>query len=154
MSSAAASAQAKLILNFQLIPKPDSFGGFLYNSFRCPFGWKVWALLKAILSGFLIWLLHFPFKLVYLGIAIWNLKSTPKDHPPQAAQTFNYSRPQKILNNPWLVLLVVSFTIPLDVLFVEKLELYWRQSFLGVWFGCCTFLWKLLIWALAFVIWK
>ena len=56
------------------------------------------------------------FKIAYLGIAICNLKSTHKDHPPQAAQTFNYSRPQIVLNTFWLVLLVVSFTSPLGFL--------------------------------------
>ena len=65
--------------------------------------------MKAILSGCLIWLLHVSFKIAYLSIAICNLKSTHKDHPPRAAQTFNYSRPQIILNNPWLVLFVISF---------------------------------------------
>ena len=72
--------------------------------------------MKGILSGFLIWLLHVPLNNAYLGIAISNLKSTHKDHPPQAAQTFNYSRPQIILNTFWLVLLVVSFTSPLGFL--------------------------------------
>ena len=65
--------------------------------------------MKEILSGCLTWLLHVSFKIAYLGIAICNLKSTHKDHPPRAAQTFNYSRPQIILNNPWLVLFVISF---------------------------------------------
>ena len=57
----------------------------------------------------------------YLGIAICNLKSSHKDYPPQVDQTFNYSRPQIVLTNPWLVLLVVSFTSPLGFLLVEKL---------------------------------
>ena len=65
--------------------------------------------MKAILSGCVIWLLHVSFEITYLGIAICNLKSTHKDHPPRAAQTFNYSGPQIILNNPWLVLFVISF---------------------------------------------
>ena len=66
-----------------------------------------------------MWLLHF--QIAYLGIAMFNLKSTGKDHSPQAAQTFNYSRPQIKLNNPWLVFWVVSFTIPLDFLLFERL---------------------------------
>ena len=49
----------------------------------------------------------FSFQIAYLGIA--------------AAQTFTYSKPQIILNNPWLVLFVVSFTIPLGFFLVEKL---------------------------------
>ena len=77
---------------------------------------KTWLCCGFLYSGILIWLLHVSFKIAYLGIAICNLKSTHKDHPPQAAQTFNYSRPQIVLNTFWLVLLVVSFTSPLGFL--------------------------------------
>ena len=87
--------------------------------------------LKGILSGFLIWLLHVPLKNAYLGLAISNLKSTHKDHPPQAAQTFNYSRPQIILNTFWLVLLVVSFTCPLGFLSFPFLSLSFQFPFLS-----------------------
>ena len=75
---------------------------------------------SVIIEGHPFWISDlaaaFSFKIAYLGIAICNLKSTHKDHPPRAAKTFNYSRPQIILNNAWFVLFVVSFIIPFIVL--------------------------------------
>ena len=65
-------------------------------SFTSPLGFllveKLLALLKGILSGFLIWLLHVPLKDAYLGIAISNLKSTHKDHPRQLLKTSNSTK--------------------------------------------------------------
>ena len=58
----------------------------------------------------LIWLLHVPFKIAYVGIAICNLKSTHKDPPTsspnlQLLQTSNNTKQS----------LAVDFTIPLFI---------------------------------------
>ena len=95
---------------------------------------KTWLCCGFLYSGILIWLLHVSFKFAYLGIAICNLKSTHKDHPPQAAQTFNYSRPQIVLNTFWLVLFVVSFTSPLG--FLSFPFMFLSCLFLSISFHC------------------
>ena len=63
------------------------------------------------------------------GHAICNLKSTHKDHPPRAAQAFNYSRPQikqslagsfrDFLSFPFIVLSFPFLSFPLSFPFMS-----------------------------------
>ena len=56
-------------------------------------------------------------------LSICNLKSTRQKLPLTSRPNLQLLQTSNNTNTPWLVLLVVSFTIPLDVLLVEKLQL-------------------------------